>query len=64
METIEVLKAIVIYLDRLGFDFEKNSAIALIDSIMEISLAALKDPTVKEGIQEIIDELNEEENYA
>lgn len=64
METIEVLKAIVIYLDRLGFDFEKNSAITLIDSIMEISLAALKDPTVKEGIQEIIDELNEEENYA
>lgn len=64
METVEVLKAIVIYLDRLGFDFEKNSAITLINSIMEISLAALKDPTVKEDIQNIIDELDEEKNYA
>lgn len=64
MDSIDILKAIVIYLDRLGFDFEKNSALALIDTITEISLAALKDPTVKGDIQEIIDELNEEENYA
>lgn len=64
MDSIEILKAIVIYLDRLGFDFEKNSAMALINSIVEISLASLKDPAVKEDIQNIIDELNEEKNYA
>lgn len=64
MDSIEILKAIVIYLDRLGFDFENNSAMTLIDAITEIALASLKDPAIKENIQDIIDELNEEENYA
>jgi len=64
MDSIEILKAIVIYLDRLGFDFDKNSANDLINAMIEIGSAALKDPAIKGDIQEILDELNEVENYA
>ena len=46
----KIIKAIILYLNDLGFDFEKNSAIDLIYSFKEISRLATEDEEVKKEI--------------
>lgn len=54
-----VLKAILLYLDELGFDFRKNSAIDLIKSVGEISRIATEDQEVNKRISYYINEMEE-----
>lgn len=48
--SVNVLKAIILYLDELGFDFDKNSARDLLNSISEISKLANDDAEMKDRI--------------
>lgn len=48
--SVNVLKAIILYLDETGFDFDKNSAKDLLNSISEISKLANDDVEVKDRI--------------
>ena len=48
--SVNVLKAIILYLDELGFDFDKNSARDLLNSISEISKLANDDVEMKDRI--------------
>lgn len=56
-------QGIILYLDELGFDFEKNSALDLLRAIKDITQIAQKDKNVRDSIVKYcmeLDELNKE----
>lgn len=59
-----VLKAIILYLDELGFDFEKNSAMDLIRSVGEIGKLAGEDMEMRDRILYYLDKLSKGDNYS
>lgn len=56
-------QGIILYLDELGFNFEKNSALDLLRAIKDITQIAQKDKNVRDSIVKYcmeLDELNKE----
>ena len=63
MDNNLVWQGIILYLDELGFNFEKNSALDLLRAIKDITQIAQKDKNVRDSIVKYcmeLDELNKE----
>lgn len=52
-------QGIILYLDELGFDFEKNSALDLLRAIKDITQIAQKDKNVRDSIVKYCMELED-----
>lgn len=60
-DSMKIVKAIILYLNDMGFDFEKNSAIDLIYSFKEISRLATEDEEIGKEITKRVLEEDEDE---